>query len=221
MSVVDEIISFLKNLIPPSRLPSNINVLFPYKDDHIWEIVKQFYHKYYNDDQHRIIILGINPGRFGGGITGIPFTDPIRLEEKCGIVNPFEKRGEMSSKFIYEMIDAFGGTDLFYSQSFISSISPLGFVKDGKNLNYYDIPSWKDIFHSYSAEMIKKQFPFIRKDVAICIGQGANMKFLQSINEEHNFFEKIVALPHPRWVMQYRLKQKEKYIREYLDVLKN
>ncbi len=40
---------------------------------------------------HRYLILGINPGRFGGGITGIPFTDPIRLQNICGIENDFQK----------------------------------------------------------------------------------------------------------------------------------
>jgi len=34
----------------------------------------KFYKKYYNDNNPRFLILGINPGRFGAGVTGIPFT---------------------------------------------------------------------------------------------------------------------------------------------------
>ena len=49
----------------------------------------------------RHLLLGINPGRFGGGVTGIPFTDPIRLQNVCGIENNFEKKQELSSVFIY------------------------------------------------------------------------------------------------------------------------
>jgi len=36
-------------------------------------VADEFYHKYYNDYNSRLLILGINPGRFGGGLTGIPF----------------------------------------------------------------------------------------------------------------------------------------------------
>src|SRR5687768_18158258 len=33
---------------------------------------------------------------------------------------------------------AYGGCDKFYSDFFITAVSPLGFVKNGKNVNYYD-----------------------------------------------------------------------------------
>ena len=57
----------------------------PYTNGAAWEVVEKFYLKYYNDDRPRAFIFGINPGRHGAGVTGIPFTDPIRLAEKCGI----------------------------------------------------------------------------------------------------------------------------------------
>ena len=79
-----------------------------------------FYEKYYNDNNERYAFFGINPGRFGGGVTGIPFTDPIRLEKICGIPNDFEKKQELSSVFIYDMIDAFGGAAKFYKRFYIS-----------------------------------------------------------------------------------------------------
>ena len=33
------------------------------------------------------------------------------------------------------------------------------------------------------------------------------------------FFERILPLPHPRWVMQYRRKRKEEFVGQYLGVL--
>jgi hypothetical protein len=51
------------------------------------------------------------------------------------------------------------------------------------------------------------------------MGQGKNYAFLNKLNQEHGFFEKIIPLPHPRWVMQYRLKRKKEFIREYVDKL--
>jgi len=35
----------------------------------------------------------------------------------------------------------------------------------------------------------------------------------------YKLFDSISVIPHPRWVMQYRRKEKEKYIQVYLDVL--
>lgn len=166
------------------------------------------------------MLFGINPGRFGGGITGIPFTDPLILEEICGIANPFQKRNELSSRFIYEMIDAYGGPDLFYNKFYITGMSPLGFVLDGKNLNYYDLPGWKGIFEQDMVKWINKQLDFsIDTSVAYSIGQGQNLKFLKMINDKFQFFEEIIPVPHPRWVMQYRLKRKQEFIDEYIEKL--
>ncbi len=61
--------------------PRGVEVLNPYLDDEVMKLCKIFYDKYYNDDRGRVFIVGINPGRFGAGITGIPFTDPVVLEK--------------------------------------------------------------------------------------------------------------------------------------------
>src|SRR5690606_32849938 len=142
-------------------------------------------------------------------------TDPIRLEDPCGITHPFEKRAELSSIFIYDVIDAFGGPAAFYSRFYISALSPLGYVMEGKNLNYYDIPGWKGIFEAYAKTKMEEQLAFpLHREIAYCIGQGENLKFLSYLNEKYGFFETIKTLPHPRWVMQYRLKQKDRFVQE-------
>jgi len=74
-------------------------------------------------------LLGINPGRFGSGTTGVSFTDPIKLEKYCGIRNDLVKKAELSADFIYAMIIAYGGLESFYNRFFISSVSPLGFIQ--------------------------------------------------------------------------------------------
>ena len=63
-----------------------------------------FYQKYYTDSQPRNFMFGINPGRFGAGITGVPFTDPVRLETECGIQNDFPKKQELSAQFVWMFI---------------------------------------------------------------------------------------------------------------------
>jgi hypothetical protein len=68
----------------------------PYKEEELaMRISSEFYRKYYSDENKRHLILGINPGRFGGGVTGVPFTDPKRLISECHI--PYEGQDDATS----------------------------------------------------------------------------------------------------------------------------
>ena len=214
-----KILKFLKN-IKPLKVPDNIYVMNPYENETVWKLVQKFYSTYFSDCNKRIIIFGINPGRLGGGLTGVPFTDGYNLEKYCLINNSFNKKKEISSKFIYEMILTNGGTKKFYNKFFISSVCPFGFTKDDKNCNYYDskiiLKNWKKKI----VEWIEYQCEnFGKREFCIIIGKGKNQKFFEKINKEYKFFNKIVSLPHPRWILQYRLKQKPKYIKEYINKL--
>ncbi len=180
-----------------------------------------FFQKYYNDDKARTLIFGINPGRHGAGITGIGFTDPILLEEKCGIANTLEHRSELSAQFICEVVEAYGGPESFYGDFLFTTVLPFGLLKNGKNYNYYDDKETLACFEPFIIESIRKQMAFenVSRKI-ICIGQGKNLKFLEKLNKEYGLFESIDVIPHPRWVMQYRRKEKEKYTQVYLDVFR-
>ena len=78
----------------------------PYQQDETMQVVNAFLGKYYDDTEPRTLLFGINPGRFGSGITGISFTDPVRLKEVLGIDHSFDLRPELSSQFIYQVIEA-------------------------------------------------------------------------------------------------------------------
>lgn len=220
LSLADTIIDFYLNLQPPGKLPNNIEILFPQKQEEVKTITREFYKKYYSSKKKRGLIFGINPGRFGAGITGINFTAPKQLTDYCGIDHPFKQTSELSAEFIYEMIDAYGGPVKFYNEWFISPVSPLGFVKDGKNINYYD-----------DNELLKTMMPFIIHNIeqvvamgfktgtCFCIGEDKNYKFLSSLNKKYNWFKNIIPLPHPRFIMQYKRKEKEKYIQQYKSAL--
>jgi hypothetical protein len=121
------------------------------------------------------------------------------------------------------MINAFGGPEKFYSQYFINSVSPLGYTisKNGKevNYNYYDSPLLQ-----------KRVMPFIRSNLETLRGMGFDMetcyclgvrnaKCLEEINDGGKYFERIMPLEHPRYIMQYRLRRKEEHIQKYLDIL--
>jgi hypothetical protein len=113
MAFAELVIEFNRNLEIDVSLPTGVDVLNPFTNEETVEISEKFYHKFYPDDNERALILGINPGRFGAGVTGIPFTDPVKLEKNCGIHNTLKKITEPSAGFIYDMIAAFGGTETF------------------------------------------------------------------------------------------------------------
>lgn len=214
------ILSFLKQLEFNQPLPEGIAVMNPYHDKTTWKVCTDFYRKYYQDIQPRNMILGINPGRFGGGITGIPFTDPIRLQEVCGIANPFAKKPELSSVFVYELIERFGGPEPFYQNFYVSSTSPLGFIRHNLNCNYYDDPNLQKDIRGFVVDCLQRQIGFgIRTDQVFVLGQGKNFQFLQTLNKEIQFCQSLVGLPHPRFVMQYQLKRKSHHLSVYLRAL--
>jgi len=192
----------------------------PYTQSYVREVCSQFLNKYFPDTNKRILILGINPGRFGAGVTGITFTDPIRLEKECGIQNNFRKRPEVSSVFIYDMIREFGGPSEFYSKFILSAISPLGFTKAGKNINYYDSGELVKLLNDFIIETLKWQISITGfSEKVICLGEGKNFGYLSKLNNKYHLFNEIISLPHPRWIMQYRFKQKGNYIKEYINKL--
>ncbi len=220
MTFADHVLSFYKNLEISSTLPKGVVVLNPFCESVSFSFCSQFYKNFYDDKNERTLILGINPGRHGGGVTGVPFTDPIKLEQFCNIPNPYPKKAELSADFIYTMIENFGGPEKFYSKFYISAVSPLGFTMNGKNLNYYDIKELQLALRDFIIDCLKKQLVFgINRAVCYCLGEGENFKFLTRLNNEQHFFEKIIPLAHPRFIMQYRRKKVAEYVDDYVNKL--
>jgi Uracil DNA glycosylase superfamily len=202
-------------------LPSNINYLDPYKDKEVQSLVARFFTKYFDDNNSRVLVLGINPGRFGGGQTGIAFTDPVVLQDYCGINNVIPKRRELSSTYIYDFIDKFGGAGSFYDQFLISSICPLGFIRDGKNLNFYDdkllLAATKKFIENSFRSHIEMGFA---ADVIIVFGKK-NTEYFNELNKKKKYFKKVITLEHPRYIMQYKRKLLPQYIDKWMDVFNN
>jgi hypothetical protein len=216
-----KLIDFYQSLRPPGNLPRDIEILFPQKDPQVIELIKKFFEKYFNDTRPRRLMLGINPGRYGAGITGVNFTAPRQLKENCGIDHHLDLTSELSAEFIYDMIGEYGGVKKFYTNWFIGSVCPLGFVKNGKNINYYDDKKLMAAVTTFIIDCIHKQIAIgFSTDKCLCIGGEKNFKFLSGLNNEHKWFGEIVPLPHPRFILQYRRKQKDQFIHQYLSALR-
>lgn len=192
----------------------------PYQDERAREFVRAFLERFFDDTRPRTLVFGINPGRFGAGITGVTFTDPVVLADACGIANHLPRKRELSSVFIYDVIAAMGGVRDFYSRFFLTAMSPLGFTRGGVNLNYYDVPALKRSVAPFIIRSIEDHLALGgRRDSAVVLGTGDNAEFLRKLNADHGFFGAIHALDHPRFIMQYRRKRVAEYMREYAAAL--
>lgn len=225
----EKIIKFNNGLCLDTKLPDGIKAMNPFKDEHsklINKLTNIFYKKYYNDNNSRKLILGINPGRLGAGLTGIPFTDTKRLTQDCGIKTDEISSHEPSSVFVYEVIREYGGPEHFYKDFFINSICPLGFIQEktkGKwvNYNYYDRKDLEKTVTPFILQTLKQQISMGLETKKVWImGSGKNFKFIKALNKEYKLFGELIALDHPRFVMQYRYKKVGEYIEKYLKLLK-
>lgn len=219
------ILQFSRELNFTGSLPRGIKIMNPFRENpEILPIAEKFYTKFYDDTNPRKIILGINPGRLGAGATGIPFTDTKRLAEICGIKATSLSTHEPSSVFVYKLIEQYGGVEKFYSDYYIHSICPLGFVEQNDkahwiNRNYYDYPDLFAAVKDFILYNLETQIAF-GIDTRTCFVLGKkNAEYLQKINREKKFFGEIVVFDHPRFIEQYRARQRDKYIAEYLQAL--
>lgn len=221
----DKVITFNLNLEYTGELPEGFRVINPYLDNpETIRVMKRFYRKYYDDTRARRFIVGINPGRYGAAVTGVPFTDTKRLENICGIRMESAYSHEISSVFIYEMIDAYGGTERFYRNFYIHSLFPLAIIRQtpgGKwvNANYYDDPSLLQMTEDFSLSSLQKQIDFGLDTSEVFVLGRKNAKYIERLNKKANLFDRIIILDHPRYIQQYKAKEKQVYIDKYLLAL--
>lgn len=222
----EKIIEFNKNLHYSGKLPDDFQVLNPYLDNpETMVVMEKFYHKYYNDSNHRKFLIGINPSRHGAGVTGVPFTDTKRLESVCGIKMGSAYTHEVSSVFIYDMIAAYGGADEFYRDIYINSPFPLAIVRKSKgkwiNANYYDDKELFNDVKDFMIDSLKKHISLNLDTSEVFILGKKNANFISKLNQEANLFKEMTVLEHPRYIQQYKSKEKDWYIDKYILALKN
>jgi hypothetical protein len=224
-TIAEKIISYNQQLQYTGSLPTEFSVLNPFRENpETMQVMQQFYKKFYTDNKKRKLIIGINPGRHGAGLTGVPFTDTKRLETVCGIKMQSAYSHEPSSVFFYEMIQEYGGAEKFYSDMYINSPFPLAIIRRAANdsflnANYYDD---KNLFEAVKPFMVKNLKQHIQigtyTDKAFVLGKK-NLEFLQKINNEEKLFGQLICLEHPRYIQQYKSKEKSIYIEKYLTTL--
>lgn len=222
----EEVVEFNRNLKYYGNLPDDFQVLNPYLDNPETMIVmERFYQKYYNDSNKRKFLIGINPSRHGAGVTGVPFTDTKRLESVCGIKMESAHTHEVSSVFMYDVIEQYGGAENFYQNVYINSPFPLAIVRKSKgswiNANYYDDKELLKDVKDFMIDCLKKHITLNLDISEVFVLGKKNADFISKLNNEANLFEKMTVLEHPRYIQQYKSKEKQWYIDKYILSLKN
>lgn len=172
------------------------------------------------------MILGSSPARRGTALTGVPFEDVNHLQKDTRISLDAFGANKRSSSFLYEVMEEYGGRQNFYKQFYMSFVCPLGIENinlkgNWVNCNYYENAALKKCLHPFILDSLRRQIDFnIDTTVCFCIGSGENFKFLTNINNKHHFFDTIVPLEHPRFIMQYNADRKEEFIQKYVNIFR-
>ena len=156
-----------------------------------WENIKKFNEKYYKDSYPKTVLCGINPGKNGAGKTGIPFIDFSSLSE---LLEGVEKTGtERSAQFFYDVVKEIGA-ERFYRSFYVTNISWLGFIKDGKNVNYYTLSDKAKAF-------IYKMFEFEMNQVSPTTIISMSGEVKQTLSSLFNGGQIDISnsLPHPNY----------------------
>lgn len=212
------------------KLPNGFKIINPFKGES-GEVTKKitaaFYSKFYNDTNKRYMVLGSSPARRGTAVTGVPYEDAQHLQAETGILIDDFRVNKSSSNFLYEVIEEYGGCKKFYNDFYMNFVCPLGIARinskrNAVNCNYYENKRIKDILYPFIINSIKEQLNFnIDTSICYCIGSGENYKFLSRLNKQYHFFQSIIPLEHPRFIMQYNSNRKDFFIEKYLSALKN
>jgi hypothetical protein len=155
-------------------------------------------------------------------MTVFPFTDTKRLATVCGIEMKSAHTHEVSSVFVYDMIEAYGGPERFYSDFYINSPFPLAIIRETKdgswlNANYYDDSLLFEMVKEFMIESLKKHIDLGLDCSEVFVLGKKNAVFIEKLNREEKMFDKLTVLEHPRYIQQYKSKERDLYIDKYIN----
>lgn len=228
-TVAHRILQFNEELAETTlELPPGFTVINPFsgpQKERVREVTTAFYHKYYDDDKPRRLVLGSSPARRGTAVTGVPFEDAKLLESETGVDVDGYAVSRPSAGFLHDVIRRYGGRDNFYADFVMSFVCPLGLVRTSKgkevNCNYYENKKLLELLHSFIVDTLERQLAFgTDTSVCYCIGSGENFRFLSKVNEGQRFFQRIVPLEHPRFITQYNRDREGEFAEKYLSAFR-
>ena len=169
----------------------------PFLDNRDYEGDSEFYQSIIVITGRRFII-GINPSHNRQGYRCTIYRYK-RLESSCGIRMESARTHEVSSVFVYDMIETYGGTESFYNDFYINSPFPLAIIRESKdgnwlNANYYDDPKLFKMVKGFMIESLKKHIDLGLDTSEVFILGKKNADFIAKLNAEEKMFDKLPLL---------------------------
>lgn len=172
--------------------------------------IDMFWQTYYGGALPRVVLCGINPGRHGAGKTGIPFLDFQSLSKLIPGID--RQDSERTAGFFFQIVRQFG-VEAFFKTFYVTNVSSVGFIRDGKNLNYHDLPA-------PALEVVERNFlqemEVVRPTHIISLGDAVQQTVRKLLPAS---VDCSMRLPHPSWIMTYRGNAQDKWAARYLEVL--
>jgi len=175
--------------------------------------IEAFWQRYWQGNIPRIMLCGINPGRFGAGQTGIPFIDFLSLSR---LIDDVERQdAEKSASFFFKVAEAFG-IEAFFRTFYISNVSSVGYLaSSAKNLNYYDLP--RPALNIVERNFLE-EISIVQPTHVISLSKEVHATIRRLLPKQ---IDTAFRLPHPSWIMTYRQSEQATWVEKYLEVLNN
>lgn len=187
---------------------NGISMLEGYLDQS--DIMDAFCEKFYSNKIPKIVICGINPGRLGAGLTGVPFFDFASLSKIFPSI--LRKDTENTAQFFFKVIEKIG-VERFFNYFYITNVSSVGYSKGKSNFNFDKLPdNLRSIVFSNFAEEIE----LIKPVKIIALGDAAFNGVESALGKNSYRLEK---LKHPSWIMQYKRNEISFWVQAYADAL--
>lgn len=179
------------------------------------ELIKQFREKYIIPNKPKIVLCGINPGRYGAGLTGIPFIDFNSLA--CLLPNIQENKSEKSASFIFSIIKEIGIIE-FFKTFYLTNLSCLGFTKNNKNYNYDQLNTEaQNVLFAFFCNEMKEIEPSAIIPLSEQVEKDLyKMQFKSLLSYDIKILK---HLPHPSYITTFKRKYEEDFKIEYNERL--
>jgi single-strand selective monofunctional uracil DNA glycosylase len=206
------LVSLAKELRAETSALSFPGVPFVYEPlDYAWTIASS-YLRTYGAGQKRVLLLGMNPGPFGMGQTGVPFGEvsfvrdwmklsgkvkhPATEHPKRPILGLASTRSEVSGKRLWSLFaKAHPSASTFFEQAFVMNYCPLLFLGEtGANLTPDKLPkAARARLERICDEHLRAAIRLLSPELVIGVGGYAGGK-IESLALED---VKTGTIPHP------------------------
>ncbi|MBD7909089.1 uracil-DNA glycosylase family protein [Sporosarcina gallistercoris] len=155
------------------------------------DLIRSYYKKFYSKTGRRIVFCGINPGQYGAGKTGVPFIDFHGISRLMPGYDQEDK--ERSAQFMLSIIEEYEFGE-FQDAVYLTNLSWYGFMRDGRNLNYYILP--RTVRHHFIDSFVE-EMKIVQPSFIVPLSEEVGRTLRQMAKDGQLEYPIAERLPHP------------------------